>query len=242
MVHIAVSILPKLSAKLRASCEIVINIRFSHERSVRESFFHPIILFTRNALHCFRCALLPKHEYDRAPQKETPYNSARETVRVSRCETEMWKTKQMIREAIPEWVFRAVFFTSHHLDYCHFVSGERATHADGCVFCINIHRKGKKAFQEQFLSGSGWCVFRIRLGWTDENNENGQHKRREKLINWIFSSTIVKRNRIYEERQRSEFFRTKRPGDRVFEFSVDNIFRVKVQRQKKNEPKNIKWS
>lgn len=116
------------------------NITFSRSGRVRESFF-PTVHSLCNAKHCFRCALLPKYD-----EMNALGQSEREQERVAvkpRCGKQNNDKRTIFRVG-----FRAVFFTSYHSYYFHFVT-ESGPHTV-VVFSASTSSGRKKRFRNSF--------------------------------------------------------------------------------------------
>lgn len=79
------------------------------------------------------------------------------------------------KRTFSEWFSRCLF---HIASSTISISYRRATYR---AFCINITSGWKKTFQEQFLSGSEWCVFLIRLGLTSAKKKSTHIHKKAKI-------------------------------------------------------------
>lgn len=100
------------------------------------------------------------------------------------------------KRTFTEWVCSRCLFhiasLTISISYCWRVVASAAAH--WVVHCINITSGMKKTFQEQFLSGSEWCVFLTRLAWISEKIDCEKRKKK-KLINYILNNCeLSKRN------------------------------------------------
>lgn len=105
-----------------------------------------------------RAKLFPPKRARAARENDSPFSAGTENV----------ENKTMIREAkFLEWLNSCCLLPIAviHTVFPSRTVCRRATNGTYNESSASTHHvEGKKAFQEQFLSGSEWCVFHIRLG------------------------------------------------------------------------------